>query len=67
MKDETPLKQIIGEVAKISKSKEITLHEPKSLKNILKETSLQDVFPKEIAVFSHTINKNPHNIFQTNF
>ncbi|MFQ6630791.1 hypothetical protein Gotur_009922 [Gossypium turneri] len=48
MKEET-LKQIAAEAAKISKNKEIVLHKPKSLKNFLKETSLQDVFPKEIA------------------
>ncbi|MFQ6624500.1 hypothetical protein Gotur_003868 [Gossypium turneri] len=49
MKEETPLKQITAEVAKISKNKEIVLYKPKSLKNVLKETSLQDVFPKEIV------------------
>ncbi|MFQ6645655.1 hypothetical protein Gotur_019758, partial [Gossypium turneri] len=49
MKEETPLKQIAAEAAKISKNKEIVLHKPKSLKNVLKETSPQDVFPKEIA------------------
>ncbi|MFQ6660310.1 hypothetical protein Gotur_028887 [Gossypium turneri] len=47
MKEESPLKQIAAEAAKISKNKEIVLHNPKSLKNILKETSLQDVFPKK--------------------
>ncbi|MFQ6624508.1 hypothetical protein Gotur_003868, partial [Gossypium turneri] len=52
MKEETPLKQITAEVAKISKNKEIVLYKPKSLKNVLKETSLQDVFPKEIVVSS---------------
>ncbi|MFQ6645665.1 hypothetical protein Gotur_019758, partial [Gossypium turneri] len=52
MKEETPLKQIAAEAAKISKNKEIVLHKPKSLKNVLKETSPQDVFPKEIAVSS---------------
>ncbi|MFQ6664932.1 hypothetical protein Gotur_031871 [Gossypium turneri] len=40
MKEETPLKQIAAEVAKISKNKEIVLHKPKSLKNVLKEASL---------------------------
>ncbi|MFQ6624499.1 hypothetical protein Gotur_003868 [Gossypium turneri] len=54
MKEETPLKQITAEVAKISKNKEIVLYKPKSLKNVLKETSLQDVFPKEIVVSSQT-------------
>ncbi|MFQ6645656.1 hypothetical protein Gotur_019758, partial [Gossypium turneri] len=54
MKEETPLKQIAAEAAKISKNKEIVLHKPKSLKNVLKETSPQDVFPKEIAVSSQT-------------
>ncbi|MFQ6652557.1 hypothetical protein Gotur_024366, partial [Gossypium turneri] len=54
MKEETPLKQIAVEAAKISKNKEIVLHKPKSLKNVLKETSLQDVFLKEIAVSSQT-------------
>ncbi|MFQ6643862.1 hypothetical protein Gotur_017669 [Gossypium turneri] len=49
MKEETPLKQIATEAAKISKNIEIFLHKPKSLKNVLKETSLQDVFPKDIA------------------
>ncbi|MFQ6659302.1 hypothetical protein Gotur_028239, partial [Gossypium turneri] len=52
MKEETPLKQIAAETAKISKNKEIVLHKPKSLKNVLKEASLQDVFPKQIAVSS---------------
>ncbi|MFQ6671364.1 hypothetical protein Gotur_035937, partial [Gossypium turneri] len=55
LKEEIPLKQIAGETAKISKknkNKEIVLHKLKSLKNILKETSLQDVFPKEVAVSS---------------
>ncbi|MFQ6651779.1 hypothetical protein Gotur_023975 [Gossypium turneri] len=54
MKEETPLKQIAAEAAKASKNKDIVLHKPKSLKNVLKETSLQDVFPKEITVSSHT-------------
>ncbi|MFQ6661936.1 hypothetical protein Gotur_029931 [Gossypium turneri] len=54
MKEETPLKQNTGEAAKISKNKEIVLHKPKVLKNVLKETSLQDAFPKEIAVSSQT-------------
>ncbi|MFQ6661992.1 hypothetical protein Gotur_029975, partial [Gossypium turneri] len=54
MKEETPLKQIAAEASKISKNKEIVLHKPKSLKNVLKETSLQDVFPKEITVSSQT-------------
>ncbi|MFQ6623737.1 hypothetical protein Gotur_003741 [Gossypium turneri] len=49
MKEETPLKQIAAVAAKVSKNKEIVLHKPKSLKNVLKKTSLQDVFPKEIA------------------
>ncbi|MFQ6637957.1 hypothetical protein Gotur_013216 [Gossypium turneri] len=49
MKEETPLKQIAAEATKVSKNKEIVLHKPKSLKNVLKETSLQDDFPKEIA------------------
>ncbi|MFQ6630451.1 hypothetical protein Gotur_009860, partial [Gossypium turneri] len=52
MKEETPLKQIVAEAANVSKNKEIVLHKRKSLKNILKETSFQDVFPKEIAVSS---------------
>ncbi|MBA0632403.1 hypothetical protein Godav_001149 [Gossypium davidsonii] len=46
MKKETPLKQIASEATKISKNKEIVLQKQNSLKNILKETSLQDVFPK---------------------
>ncbi|MFQ6643861.1 hypothetical protein Gotur_017669 [Gossypium turneri] len=54
MKEETPLKQIATEAAKISKNIEIFLHKPKSLKNVLKETSLQDVFPKDIAVSPQT-------------
>ncbi|MFQ6628623.1 hypothetical protein Gotur_007113 [Gossypium turneri] len=54
MKEETPLKQIAAEASKISKNKEIVLHKPKSLKNVLKETSIQDVFPNEIAVSSQT-------------
>ncbi|MFQ6623738.1 hypothetical protein Gotur_003741 [Gossypium turneri] len=54
MKEETPLKQIAAVAAKVSKNKEIVLHKPKSLKNVLKKTSLQDVFPKEIAVSSQT-------------
>ncbi|MFQ6650815.1 hypothetical protein Gotur_023017 [Gossypium turneri] len=54
MKKETPLKQIAGEVAKISKNKKIVLQKLKSLKNILKETFLQDVFLKEIAVALQT-------------
>ncbi|MFQ6648372.1 hypothetical protein Gotur_021808, partial [Gossypium turneri] len=54
MKEKTPLKQITAEPAKISKNKEIVLHKPKSLKNVLKETSLQDVYPKEIVVSSQT-------------
>ncbi|MFQ6643076.1 hypothetical protein Gotur_017125 [Gossypium turneri] len=52
MKEETPLKQIAGEAAKILKNREIVLQKPKSLKNILKETSLQYVFPKEVVVSS---------------
>ncbi|MFQ6637961.1 hypothetical protein Gotur_013216 [Gossypium turneri] len=52
MKEETPLKQIAAEATKVSKNKEIVLHKPKSLKNVLKETSLQDDFPKEIAASS---------------
>ncbi|MFQ6652069.1 hypothetical protein Gotur_024108, partial [Gossypium turneri] len=52
MKDETPLKQIAIEAANISKNKEIVLHKPKSLKNVLKDASLQNIFPKEIAVSS---------------
>ncbi|MFQ6654679.1 hypothetical protein Gotur_025565 [Gossypium turneri] len=52
MKEEIPLKQIVGEAAKISKNRKIVLHKPKSLKNILKETSLQDGFPKEVVVSS---------------
>ncbi|MFQ6650185.1 hypothetical protein Gotur_023329 [Gossypium turneri] len=46
MKEGTPLKQIAVEAAKISKNKEIILHKPKFLKNVLKETSLQYVFSK---------------------
>ncbi|MFQ6654713.1 hypothetical protein Gotur_025587, partial [Gossypium turneri] len=45
VREETPLKQIAAEAAKVSKNKEIVLHKPKSLKNVLKETSIQDVFP----------------------
>ncbi|MFQ6623823.1 hypothetical protein Gotur_003505 [Gossypium turneri] len=54
MKEETPLRQIAAEATKVSKNKEIILHKPKSLKNVLKEISLQVVFPKEIAVSSQT-------------
>ncbi|MFQ6659624.1 hypothetical protein Gotur_028454 [Gossypium turneri] len=53
MKEET-LKQIAAEAAKISKNKEIVLHKSKPLKNVLKEASLQDVFPKQTAVSSQT-------------
>ncbi|MFQ6625852.1 hypothetical protein Gotur_006206, partial [Gossypium turneri] len=66
MKEETPLKQIAAEAAKVSKNKEIVLHKPKSLKNVLKETSVQDVFPKEIAVSSQAATQKSSNIFQTN-
>ncbi|MBA0618415.1 hypothetical protein Godav_027771 [Gossypium davidsonii] len=63
MKEETPLKQIVGEAAKISKNKEIVLQKPKSLKNILKVTFLQDVFLKEIAVSSQTATQKSSQYF----
>ncbi|MFQ6646393.1 hypothetical protein Gotur_019339 [Gossypium turneri] len=67
MKEETPLKQIAAEVAKVSKNKEIVLHKPKSLKNVLKETSLQDVFPKEIAVSSQTATQKSSQYFPNKY
>ncbi|MBA0638437.1 hypothetical protein Godav_005398, partial [Gossypium davidsonii] len=64
IKEETPLKQIVTEAAKISKNKKIVLHKPKSLKNFLKETSIQDVFPKKkIAVSSQTATKKTSQYF----
>ncbi|MFQ6624503.1 hypothetical protein Gotur_003868 [Gossypium turneri] len=67
MKEETPLKQITAEVAKISKNKEIVLYKPKSLKNVLKETSLQDVFPKEIVVSSQTTTQKSSQYFPNKY
>ncbi|MFQ6645660.1 hypothetical protein Gotur_019758 [Gossypium turneri] len=67
MKEETPLKQIAAEAAKISKNKEIVLHKPKSLKNVLKETSPQDVFPKEIAVSSQTATQKSSQYFPNKY
>ncbi|MFQ6652554.1 hypothetical protein Gotur_024366 [Gossypium turneri] len=67
MKEETPLKQIAVEAAKISKNKEIVLHKPKSLKNVLKETSLQDVFLKEIAVSSQTATQKSSQYFPNKY
>ncbi|MFQ6664188.1 hypothetical protein Gotur_031376 [Gossypium turneri] len=67
MKEETPLKQIAAEAAKISKNKDIVLHKPKSLKNVLKETSLQDVFPKEIAVSSQTATQKSSQYFPNKY
>ncbi|MFQ6636215.1 hypothetical protein Gotur_013170 [Gossypium turneri] len=66
MKEETPLKHIADE-AKISKNKEIVLHKPKSLKNILKETSLQGFFSKEIAVSSQTTTQKSSQYFQNKY
>ncbi|MFQ6661993.1 hypothetical protein Gotur_029975 [Gossypium turneri] len=67
MKEETPLKQIAAEASKISKNKEIVLHKPKSLKNVLKETSLQDVFPKEITVSSQTATQKSLQYFPNKY
>ncbi|MFQ6658196.1 hypothetical protein Gotur_027567 [Gossypium turneri] len=67
MKEETPFKQIAGEAAKISKNKEIVLHKPKSLKNVLKETSFQDVFSKEIAVSSQTATQKSSQYFPNKY
>ncbi|MFQ6645912.1 hypothetical protein Gotur_020454 [Gossypium turneri] len=67
MKEETPLKQIAAEAAKISKKKEIVLHKPKSLKNVLKETSFQDVFPKEITVSSQTATQKSSQYFPNKY
>ncbi|MFQ6659294.1 hypothetical protein Gotur_028239, partial [Gossypium turneri] len=67
MKEETPLKQIAAETAKISKNKEIVLHKPKSLKNVLKEASLQDVFPKQIAVSSQTATQKSSQYFPNKY
>ncbi|MFQ6623970.1 hypothetical protein Gotur_003339 [Gossypium turneri] len=67
MKEETPLKQIAAEAAKISKNKEIVLHKPKSLKNVLKETSLQNGFPKEIAMSSQTATQKSSQYFSNKY
>ncbi|MFQ6643863.1 hypothetical protein Gotur_017669 [Gossypium turneri] len=67
MKEETPLKQIATEAAKISKNIEIFLHKPKSLKNVLKETSLQDVFPKDIAVSPQTGTQKSSQYFSNKY
>ncbi|MFQ6648375.1 hypothetical protein Gotur_021808 [Gossypium turneri] len=67
MKEKTPLKQITAEPAKISKNKEIVLHKPKSLKNVLKETSLQDVYPKEIVVSSQTATQKSSQYFPNKY
>ncbi|MFQ6671133.1 hypothetical protein Gotur_035762 [Gossypium turneri] len=67
MKEETPLKQIAAEATKISKNKEIVLHKPKSLKNFLKEASLQDVFLKEIAVSSQTATQKSSQYFPNKY
>nr|KJB08963.1 hypothetical protein B456_001G115900 [Gossypium raimondii] len=67
MKEETPLKQIAAEAAKVSKNKEIVLHKPKSLKNVLKETSLQDVFPKKIAVSSQAATQKSSQCFPNKY
>ena len=67
MKEEAHLKQIAAKAAKISKNKEIVLHKPKSLKNVLKENSLQDVFPREIAVSSQTATQKSSQYFPNKY
>ncbi|MFQ6623827.1 hypothetical protein Gotur_003505 [Gossypium turneri] len=67
MKEETPLRQIAAEATKVSKNKEIILHKPKSLKNVLKEISLQVVFPKEIAVSSQTATQKSSQYFPNKY
>lgn len=46
MKDGNPLQKIAAEAVQISKNREIVLHKPKSLANISKQDSLQEIFPK---------------------